>query len=1060
MPRRPPAEPIDHHYNIPRLNRVFFFSGMVLALVFIFMVIADYSRDWKTMQRAFMRLDAKKTREATRTAREKAYGEERDKLRGELASARAEVAAHRKALTRLEAKKKKLEPQLYAADQDYKFTKASFDAERYKYEDALANVPKAAPSAKRDVDRIQKKLDDASVRLATLKRSDAEIDAEIGRITGRREQVEASIEKLSADYKISRQKLGTLKQDTIFQVRNSPILDMINPSLRVQQVQLPEHYNDVNFMKIPRVDRCATCHIAADRKGFEDAQRVAFRTHPKLNLMVGSESPHPSNEFGCTPCHGGRDRATSFWSAGHSPVGEKQLAVWKKKYDWEFDRFNETPILPMKFAQSGCYRCHADQTNIPDAPKLNAGLRLVEGLGCWGCHRIEGLEKQGLPRVGPSLEKVASKVTKDWTTRWVMNPASFRPSTKMPTFFYLENFVNVSGPGKPNQAQQKMNAAGRIENDTMVNSIVAYLFDKSRAANVPPVAGHGDPTRGQQLLADRGCMGCHMVDPNAPRDLVGTYRQFGPNLAGVGAKVSRDWLFHWIKDPKAWSPDTKMPNVRLTDAEALDVAEYLTTLKSRPEFEQLQPPRTDPATLDRIALYFEMSNKTLFDAKADLARMDLHSKEVYTGEKLIAHYGCYACHRIPGFEEAKPIGTELTEEGSKAVHRLDFGFVHLNHTREDWFQTKLAAPRIFDRDRARGWEEKLRMPNFRLSPKEQEELVTLVLGLQKLNASSAAVKELNGQESAIERGRRIVKNNNCQGCHIIEGFGGSFRSLVPDPSLAPPIIQGEGAKVQSNWLFAFLKAPKTGEIRPWLQVHMPTFGFSERDLNDLTRYFAFLDRAQYPFLVAGYETAPARWAAGKKTFELLKCKQCHPRSEQELNAPGLDKANLAPNLQMASGRLRHDWINDWIRRPDEWMPGTRMPTNFPKADDGKRTSPLAGMIDAPAFAKDREDYGRILGGDEAAKTFLSDPNAVTAALRDYVWSIGINGGTGPANPAAAMEAGSAEPGERRGPAVAGKRAAARPATSGPSAGAPSARFGAPPPATSPGSPVPGSTGSR
>ncbi|MEP6768386.1 MAG: c-type cytochrome, partial [Acidobacteriota bacterium] len=621
----------------------------------------------------------------------------------------------------------------------------------------------------------------------------------------------------------------------------------------------------------------------------------------------------------------------------------------------------------------------------------------------------------------------------DWTTRWVMNPASFRPNTKMPTFFYQENFVNVSGPHKPTSAQQKMNVQGRIENDAMVNSIVAYLFEKSRTAAIPAVSGRGDSGRGQQLLADRGCMGCHMVDPNAPRDLVGTYRQFGPNLAGVGAKVSRDWLYQWIKDPKAWNPETKMPNVRLTDAEALDVAEYLSTLKSRPGFDTQELPRTDPQTLEKIALYFEMSNKTLFDAKADLARMDLHAKEVYAGEKLIAHYGCYACHKIPGFEDAKPIGTELTEEGSKAVHRLDFGFVHLGHTREDWFQTKLAAPRIFDRDRARGWEEKLRMPNFRLSPEEQEELVTVVLGFQKLNASAAAVKELNGQESAIERGRRIVKNNNCQGCHIIEGFGGSFRSLVPDTSLAPPIIQGEGAKVQSNWLFAFLKAPKTGEIRPWLQVHMPTFGFSERELNDLTRYFAFLDRAQYPFLVAGYETAPARWAAGKKTFELLKCKQCHPRSDQEMNAPGLDKSNLAPNLQMASTRLRHDWINDWIRRPDEWMPGTRMPTNFPKADDGKRTSPLGGMIDAPAFAKDREEYARILGGDDAAKTFLSDPNAVTAALRDYVWSIGINGGTAPAaSPPGALDAGAAAAataGARRSPAApAGKRAAERPAS--------------------------------
>ena len=146
--------------------------------------------------------------------------------------------------------------------------------------------------------------------------------------------------------------------------------------------------------------------------------------------MVGSESMHPANTFGCTPCHGGRDRATSFWSAGHSPETEAQRASWTKKYDWEFDRFNETPVLPLKYAEGGCYRCHSSEANFHDAPTLDAGMRVVEGLGCWGCHRIDGLEKQGLPKVGPSLEKVASKLeTTDWAKRWVMNPAAFRANT-------------------------------------------------------------------------------------------------------------------------------------------------------------------------------------------------------------------------------------------------------------------------------------------------------------------------------------------------------------------------------------------------------------------------------------------------------------------------------------------------------------------------------------------------------------------------------------------------------------------------------------------------------
>jgi hypothetical protein len=96
-----------------------------------------------------------------------------------------------------------------------------------------------------------------------------------------------------------------------------------------------------------------------------------------------------------------------------------------------------------------------------------------------------------------------------------------------------------------------------------------------------------------------------------------------------------------------------------------------------------------------------------------------------------------------------------------------------------------------------------------------------------------------------------------------------------------------------------------------------------------------------------------------------------------------------------------------------------MPTNFPKADNGQRTSPLAGLVDAPAFAKDRAEFAQLLGGDEQAKTFLGDPDAVTKALRDYVWSIGVNGGTGPAASAPAAE-GQPVP-------AATTRAAARPA---------------------------------
>ena len=74
--------------------------------------------------------------------------------------------------------------------------------------------------------------------------------------------------------------------------------------------------------------------------------------------------------------------------------------------------------------------------------------------------------------------------------------------------------------------------------------------------------------------------------------------------------------------------------------------------------------------------------------------------------------------------------------------------------------------------------------------------------------------------------------------------------------------------MQSDWLFAFLNAPKTGQIRPWLEVHMPTFGFTERELNDLTRYFASLDRAAYPFLIAD---SPASRPSGRRARRSSSC---------------------------------------------------------------------------------------------------------------------------------------------------------------------------------------------
>ena len=99
-------------------------------------------------------------------------------------------------------------------------------------------------------------------------------------------------------------------------VRNLPVLDLANPSLKVNQIMPANLQDDVIFSGTPKVDRCTTCHLGIDKKGFEN-EKQPFTTHPNLDFYL--QGPHPIDKVGCTSCHQGRGRATGFMSAVHIP---------------------------------------------------------------------------------------------------------------------------------------------------------------------------------------------------------------------------------------------------------------------------------------------------------------------------------------------------------------------------------------------------------------------------------------------------------------------------------------------------------------------------------------------------------------------------------------------------------------------------------------------------------------------------------------------------------------------------------------------------------------------
>ena len=82
---------------------------------------------------------------------------------------------------------------------------------------------------------------------------------------------------------------------------------------------------------------------------------------------------------------------------------------------------------------------------------------------------------------------------------------------------------------------------------------------------------------GKRLYSNKyGCNACHRVGEAG--GIV------GPALDRAGFRLNGTWVFRWVKYPQALKPETRMPNLGLSDQDAKAVTMYLATLKApRPE---------------------------------------------------------------------------------------------------------------------------------------------------------------------------------------------------------------------------------------------------------------------------------------------------------------------------------------------------------------------------------------------------------------------------------------------------------------------------------------------
>src|SRR5919198_2634719 len=485
---------VGHAYNVELLNVVFAASSLFLFLSVIWMVWDDYDREWKNTQRRFGRLELQVTQAQLQQASRSVDRAKLQQLQAGRQAAEKNVAANQAKVDELRAKLTDADNRLYRATLDMQYMKATYDQDRYDFEASRAAGTGNIARKQQIAEEEAKKLDELELARQKAEAEKAEIQKQLGQYTGQAATLAKQIEDMNAEQTRLRKRLNVIAPSVVKDyVRNAPLIDFMAPTIKIQQIILPDVVDDVNFIRVPKMDRCQTCHLAIDKKGYEKYPEP-FTTHPNLETYLGSSSPHPLDRVGCTVCHEGMGQSVSFGDAAHSPRDEKQKEEWEKKYHWEEPHLWDFPMLPAKMTEASCAKCHKQQVYLPRADQLNLAYATFERAGCYACHKTRGFENVRKP--GPILTRIDSKLTPDWVKTWIRNPRAVKPTTWMPRIWYNSN------SSSPQDA---------VRNEVEINAAVAYLFantDKYEfAVKNPP---RGDAKNGEAIVRSIGCLGCHV----------------------------------------------------------------------------------------------------------------------------------------------------------------------------------------------------------------------------------------------------------------------------------------------------------------------------------------------------------------------------------------------------------------------------------------------------------------------------------------------------------------------------------------------------------------------
>ena len=500
------------------------------------------------------------------------------------------------------------------------------------------------------------------------------------------------------------------------------------------------------------------------------------------------------------------------------------------------------------------------QGYTPDAER---GKTAFARRGCLACHQHDAPYFDGIDsEFGPNLTKVHQKIQPgpdgfNWLYTWLNNPELHHPRTKMPNLFltpegegesYVDPAADIAafllqgGPGEfPAIVLPGVYVGIKPDEDFTTADAQSAGIESGQGVRIEQVLGGSPAERTTWVNADESdgkpalIIGDIIIDWNGSRvrDLAHFEELTSSLETGDQVTISR-FRNGRFADVQLIASTPLEDLARLYLSKQATAEEVAATLekgffvrrRGKVNADGSVEFRFEPATArsikgDEIELVHRENDGSALDEDERARRLLL-----YVGRRTISRYGCYGCHDIPGYEEARPIGTQLQDWGRKDTSKLAFEHVAewlhhhgepdrssthqriadivdesyaenashqektaayfyeslLHHERPGFLWQKLRQPRSYDHEKigTKGWDERLRMPKFPFDENQIESIATFVLGLVADPPIEKYVYQPEGPAKARIEGEQLLAKYNCASCHMLDMEGFRFETDLKD----------------------------------------------------------------------------------------------------------------------------------------------------------------------------------------------------------------------------------------------------------------------------------------